>query len=223
MEKIVIIPARGNSKGIPRKNLYPVAGNPLLYYTIKASKDSGQFDKIIISSEDEEILAYAKEMGVIPDRRNDELSTDNIHAVHVILDYVKVNNISPDTCVAMLLPTSPLRTSQDIIRAFEIFEKGNADSVLSVYESSKHIMNFRYIDEKGYLESIMEGDRNVQRQDMKKLYTVNGSIYISSAGNLLDSGSYHLGKVQPYIMPKSRSVDINSIEEIQEVERIIKS
>lgn len=193
-----------------------------MYYTIKTAIDSAQFDKIVISSEDDEILSYAMKMDVIPSKRPDKLSLDDVHSINVILDYIKAKNISPNTFITMLLPTSPLRTSQDIKQALKIFKKSNADSLVSVYESSKHIMNFRYINKQGCLETITEGERNVQRQDMKKLYVVNGSIYISTVKNLLKNKSYHIGKIVPYIMPHSRSIDINTIEDIKDVKRIIK-
>lgn len=223
LEKVAIIPARGNSKGIKRKNLYPVAGKPLLFYTMKCALDCQKFDKIVVSSEDEEVLSFAMKMGVYTYKRPVELSNDNVHAIHVVLDYIIKEELASNFIVTMLLPTSPLRRAEDIVKAFEIFNTKKADSLVSVYRNSKHIMNFRFIDDHGHLRPFLNGELNFQRQDAESLYVVNGSIYISTVEALMKYRSYHAGMVVPYIMPKERSLDINSLEDIEEVRRSIKT
>lgn len=218
----VIIPARGRSKGIAKKNLYPVAGKPLLYYTIKAALNSGVFDKVVVSSESDEILSYAKNMGVTPARRPEALSGDDVHSVYVILDYIRSQNLSPDTIISMLLPTSPLRRSLDIREAFKKYKASNADSLVSVYRFDKHILRFRRTNAQGFLESLFEGNPNVQRQDQELIYFVNGSIYFSTVRALLKYKSFHIGKVIPFIMDKYLSIDVDSLEDIKEVESKLK-
>ncbi len=219
----VVIPARGNSKGIPRKNLYQVAGKPLLYYTIKAALDSGIFDKIVVSSESDEILSYASEMGVTPAKRPQALSGDHVHAVYVILDYIKSQHLLPNTLISMLLPTSPLRRALDIKEAFKKYKASQADSLISVYGFNKQIVRFKQTNSLGYLEQLFDGNPNVQRQEQKPVYFVNGSIYFSTARTLLKHKSFHLGKVIPFIMDEQLSIDVDTLNDIKEVERRIKT
>lgn len=219
---IAIIPARGNSKGIPKKNLYTVCGKPLLYYTITAAFESCVFDEIIVSSECDEVLAYASKMGATASKRDESLSRDDVHSIYVILDYIQSYKLSPDVLIVMLLPTSPLRTATDIKAALEQFKDSHADSLVSVYRDDKHRFNFRRINEFGYLEQLFEGNPNVQRQELEPIYVVNGSIYVSTAGTLLKYKSYHIGNIIPYIMTKRVSIDINTLEDMAEVERLLK-
>jgi len=222
LKRYAIIPARGSSKGIPRKNLYFVAGKPLLYYTIKAALDAKVFDEVTVSSESDEILSYASEMGVISSKRPEHLSRDNVHSIYVVLDYIKSQRLLGDATVCMLLPTSPLRSSGDIRQALEKYENSNADSLVSVYRDNKHILNFRRVNHSGYLEPVIKANPNVQRQEIDPLYVVNGSIYVSRPKILLKYKSFHMGKVIPFVMDKRLSIDINTLEDIREVEMKIK-
>lgn len=227
MARIAIIPARGNSKGIPRKNLHPVAGRPLLAYTVDAALASGQFDEVIVSSECDHVLAQAVALGATPSRRPDHLSDDDVHSVRVVLDILAARGLPRDTLVTMLLPTSPLRTAEDIAKAMRSFEAGRSiadeavDSLVSVYRDGKHLMQFRRIGADGLLEPLLGGDPNVQRQDVAEHYVVNGSIYVSTAGTLLDRGTFHGGRVLPFLMDRSHSVDVNTAEDLQDVERML--
>ena len=117
--RYAIIPARGNSKGIPRKNMYPVAGKPLLWYTISNARNSGMFDKIIVSSEDEEILEYARSQGVIACVRPSYLSEDGVSATKVVLWHL--SDFESDDVIVLLQPTSPIRTSSHISACLEAF------------------------------------------------------------------------------------------------------
>lgn len=218
---VAIIPARGNSKGIPKKNLYTVCGKPLLYYTITAAFESRVFDEIIVSSECDEVLAYASIMGATTSKRDEFLSRDEVHSIHVILDYIRSCKLSPDIFITMLLPTSPLRTASDIRTSLGKFKNSCADSLVSVYRDDKHRFSFRRINESGYLEQLFEGNPNVQRQELESLYVVNGSIYVSKVEALLKYKSYHIGNIVPFIMEKRVSIDINTLEDVAEIERIL--
>lgn len=216
--RIAVIPARGNSKGIPGKNLYPVAGRPLLWYTVRPALESGLFDAVVVSSESAEILALASRLGATPLRRPDELSRDDVHAVHVVLDAVGALAPAPDAVVTMLLPTSPLRRAEDMAAAVAAFEAGDADSVVSVYRDVHHLLHFRTVDDDGLLQPLVDGDPNVQRQDMPPLYVLNGSIYVSRAGTLLEHRSFHRGRVAPFVMDRHRSIDVDRPDDIHDVE-----
>lgn len=221
--RYAIIPARGNSKGIVGKNLYPVAGRPLLSFTVGAALDSGLFHRVVVSSESEEILDYAASLGASPHRRPTHLSQDHVHSVHVVLDVIDTWRFAADDVVCMLLPTSPLRSRTDIAQAVATFEAETADSVVSVYRDTKHLLNLRRIGGDGFLQQVVAGEPNVQRQDVDEIYVVNGSVYLSTAGTLRELESFHLGRVLPFVMSRSASVDVNTMEDIEEVERVLQS
>lgn len=217
-QRIAVIPARGNSKGIPGKNLHPVAGRPLLWYTVRPALESGLFDAVVVSSESPEILALASRLGATPLQRPEALSRDDVHAVHVVLDAVEQLALPPEAVVTMLLPTSPLRQVEDMAAAVAAFEAGDADSVVSVYQDVHHLLHLRQVDDQGLLRPLVAGDPNVQRQDMPPLYVLNGSIYVSLAGTLRRTGSFHRGRVAPFIMDRERSIDVDRPDDIHDVE-----
>lgn len=216
--RFAIIPARGNSKGIPRKNLHPVGGRPLLSYTVGAALGAGVFDEVIVSSECDALLAEAASFGARTHRRPLDLSQDDVHSVEVVLEVVRARGLKADDVVSMLLPTSPLRGAVLVREAVTAFEGGTADSLVSVYRDTKHQMQLRRIGGDGLLEPLFQGDPNVQRQDLDEMYVVNGSIYVSTAGWLLHRGSFHRGRVAPFIMDRGVSIDINTFEDVAEVE-----
>ncbi len=216
--RIAIVPARGNSKGIPGKNLHPVAGRPLLDYTLDAALHSGCFDQVVVSSESATILRHAEEYGATPLPRPTQLSQDHVHSIRVVLHAIDAVETTPETVVAMLLPTSPLRTSEDVSRAVAEFEAHDVDSLASVYESEKHLLCYRRLDADGHLEPLSDGDLNVQRQDVPPLYVLNGSIYLSTAGALARLGSFHRGRVRPFLMDRRDSIDIDGYTDIADAE-----
>ncbi len=217
-QRIAIIPARGNSKGIRKKNLYPVAGRPLLGYTVEAALTSGVFEDVVASSECDEVLRYACSLGATPHQRPARLSEDDVHSVEVVLDVVHAFALESDAVVSMLLPTAPLRGAELIREAVHAFEASDADSLVSVYRDAKHIFQLRRIGTDGLLEPLFAGNPNVQRQDVDELHVVNGSIYLSTAGTLIARGSFHLGRVMPFVMDRRLSVDVNTTEDIAEAE-----
>ena len=135
----------------------------------------------------------------------------------VILECIQ--DMEEEDNIAMLLPTSPLRQPRDITSALEIFKDCN--SVISVTEYNKPVSCLRYIVD-DFITPIVQTDCfEIQRQDIKKVYEVNGSIYISSVGNLKVNKSFHIGKVKPYIMDKLHSVDINTMEDFKLAEGLL--
>jgi CMP-N-acetylneuraminic acid synthetase len=219
--RVAVIPARGNSKGIPGKNLLRVAGRPLLDYTIGAARESGIFDEVVVSSESDRIREHAAALGATPVPRPAYLSADDVHSVHVVLDYLERPGTDPETEVCMLLPTSPLRTASDIVDAFEVWDSTTGESLVSVYQDNRHLLRFRVVQSDGLLQRLDSSDPNVQRQEMDDLFVVNGSIYISTAETLLDLGSFHLGSVVPFVMDRQASVDIDCLADVDEVERLL--
>jgi len=209
---LAIIPARGGSKTIPRKNIKLLNGKPLIYYTIKESIKSKYLGRIIVSTEDKEISEISKKCGAEVIERPEELAKDETPTIDVIfhvLQVVKAENFEPGA-VVLLQPTSPLRNVQDIDNAIELFLKNDCESVVSVCEV-EHSLYWSFEIENRYLKPIFGGKYlNMRRQDLPKVYTPNGAIYVSTPEILRKYKSFYCSKTIPYIMPPERSVDIDN-------------
>ncbi len=217
-EVLAIIPARGNSKGIPRKNLQPLAGKPLLAWTVEAARKAGSVTRVLVSTEDAEVAEAARRAGAeVPFLRPREIAGDEVHAVEVVLhalDWLRHHGRADPALVVMLLPTSPLRRAANIDEAVALYRRGGADSIVSVQLSDKHLLHLRSLQD-GYLRPIQPADDlNVQRQDLDDLYALNGSIYVSAPETLRRSGSFHLPATRPYVMSRLTSIDVNSPEDL---------
>jgi len=208
---LAIIPARGGSKTIPRKNIKLLNGKPLIYYTIKESIKSKYLGRIIVSTEDKEISEISKKYGAEVIERPEELAKDETPTIDVIFHVLQVQaeNFEPGL-VVLLQPTSPLRNVQDIDNAIELFLKNDCESVVSVCEA-EHSLYWSFEIENRYLKPIFGGKYlNMRRQDLPKVYTPNGAIYVSTPEILRKYKSFYCSKTIPYIMPPERSVDIDN-------------
>lgn len=215
-----IITARGGSKGIPKKNIKSFCGKPLIFYTISCAKESGVFDRIIVSTDDDKIAKIARQYGVeVPFIRPKSLAKDNTPTLSVIQHAVKwlIKNESylPDY-VSVLQPTSPLRQPFHVKEAFDLILKSKADSVLGVCEIPASFSPFKAMHIKnGYLKLLDDSliyKRTSRRQDLEKTYYSNGAIYILKAKLLLDekNASLYGEKTVPYIMDVEYSIDIDT-------------
>src|SRR5690554_4330901 len=174
---LMLIPARGGSKRLPRKNVLPLAGKPLICWTIEAALATGLDARIMVSSDDEEILDIARQYasrGVIAYRRPDELATDTASTVDVVMDAInaeKVQGCAPGT-VILLQPTSPLRTAEDIQAAWHVYQQGGyKETVVSVCEVDHPTAWVGRIGSKQHLEGIdFSGKRS---QDYSTEYRLN--------------------------------------------------
>ena len=213
MKIIAMIPARGGSKSILKKNIKKLLGKPLLAWTIEAAKKSKYIDKIIVSTENKEIAEISKKYGAeVPFLRPEELAKDKsstIDAIFHALEVLKEQNYTPNV-VILLQPTSPLRNAEDIDSAIELFEAADCESVVSVCEV-EHSPYWCFEIEKGYLRSLF-GDEYLmmRRQDLKGVYIPNGAIYISTPPTLYKYKSFYCNHTIPYIMPIRRSIDIDN-------------
>ncbi|SNY94283.1 N-acylneuraminate cytidylyltransferase [Cohaesibacter sp. ES.047] len=218
-DKIVcIIPARGNSKGIENKNLVDLGGKPLLHWTIKAAKQSGVIDRIIVSTESEAIADSARSAGAeVPYMRPTDLSQDHVHSVHVVMDLAnwleREEGTRPDN-VMMLLPTSPFRTPDNLREAVALFKQTQAPAVISTFDTGKYMTNLRYLEDGAIVPVDSSENVNAQRQGLKRLYAVNGSIYIARTDALLQAGSFHMPGAVGYEMHAINSIDINSKDDL---------
>ncbi len=209
-----VIVARGGSKGIPGKNIKPLAGKPLIAYTVEAAKGSKHLTRCILSTDSVEIANAAKDAGAdIPFMRPDELAKDNSKAMDVVqhaLNWLKENDNEEYDYLMILQPTSPLRSSEDIDKSIEKIVETNADSVMSMMELTDFsIKKLKKIENDIILPlQDEEGNQSSRRQDLDKIYKRNCAIYLTKT-ELIKQGDL-FGKIsRAYIMPENRSVDIN--------------
>jgi CMP-N,N'-diacetyllegionaminic acid synthase len=218
---LAIIPARGGSKGIPKKNIKLLKGKPLIAWTIEEAKKSCFLDKIIVSTDDEEIMKVAKKWGAeVPFLRPSELAQDDtpgiapvLHALEYFLDY---------EYVVVLQPTSPLRLAEDIDNAIYLCEKNKSNFCVSVMES-KIIPEWMFrINNRGVLEPLNYiREIPYQRQKVKKTYVLNGAVYVGRKEALIKTQSFLTPETIPYIMPSKRSIDIDDIIDFEYCEYIL--
>jgi N-acetylneuraminate synthase len=217
---LALIVARGGSKTLPRKNLQPVAGHPLIAHTFLAAKQSRKLDRIIISTNDTEIAAVAQEYGIeVPFKRPDELAGDSSHVIDASLHAVQWlethDNYRPDF-VLLLQPTSPLRTAMDIDAAIELAEKEHTDAVVSVTPADQHPYLMKKIDSAGHLSTFFDTNLSrSRRQDLPSVYSLNGAIYLVRRTLLLEAKSWCPDNALGYVMPPDRSIDINDAGDLQ--------
>ena len=230
MKKILsIIPARGGSKGVPRKNIKNLNGKPLIAWTIESSKNSKCIDRLIVSTEDKEISEISQKYGAeVPFLRPDEFSKDDtpgIEPIIHVINYMKNNhNYYPDYVMALQC-TSPLRNEKHIDEAIElILSNENADSLISVTEVEHTPYWNKLIDDKGFLSDFIKYDKSKlsRRQDFEKVYRLNGAIYIAKTDMLLTQRTFETKNTISYIMDKKSSVDIDTIEDFNLAEFYIK-
>ncbi len=207
---LAIIPARGGSKGVHRKNIRDVAGKPLIAWTIEEAKKSKYIDRLILSSEDDEIIAVARNWGCeVPFVRPVELSRDDtpgidpvIHAIQKFPEY---------DYVVLLQPTSPLRKVEDIDGCIDLCANKQVSATVSVTEPDKSPFWMFTLDDDSRMSPLIESSgNNLRRQDLMKVYALNGAVYVAECKSLLDSRILVNKDTVAYIMPKERSVDIDT-------------
>ncbi len=224
---VCIIPARGGSREIPGKNLVDFEGRPLLAWSIEAARASGVFERIIVSTENAEIAAVARQFRAeVPVMRPPELADDSVHGIHVIfhmldwlLDY---ENYAP-AAVMMLLPTSPLRLASDIRGAVERFKAENAESLVSVVDLGKYVTNLRHLEDGRLARIVPETELNPQRQGLDKVFAVNGSMFLAKPASLRAAGTFHMQGAIGFVMDPVGSIDINSPDDLALARRFCQS
>jgi N-acylneuraminate cytidylyltransferase len=209
---LAIIPARGGSKGIPKKNIRLLAGKPLLEYTIDAAKNSNELHKIVVSTDNPEVGSVAENAGIDVIIRPPELAQDTspiIDAVsHVMTVLKEREGFLPDVIV-LLQPTSPLRTTEDIDGAIRGFLTGVFDSVISVCETDHSPYWCFTIDDQKLKPLFNKKLSTARRQDLPNTYRPNGAIFITSPDSLKRNAGFMAKNTGPFIMPADRSIDID--------------
>jgi CMP-N,N'-diacetyllegionaminic acid synthase len=213
---LVIIPARGGSKGVYRKNIRMLGGKPLIQWTIESALKAKSIDKIIISTDDDEIADVCRSIGIeILFMRPKALAQDDSLAIDNYLytmgRMINEFGYARDEFV-VLLPTVPFRTSADIDGAVEVFYKNNADSVISCNQLSHPLDWIFSIDQHGIIErkNNKATDKLMNRQDSEPVYIPNGGVYIFKYTLLKENYNYYSDKSFAYVMPEERSIDIDT-------------
>jgi len=208
---LAIIPARGGSKGVLRKNIRTVAGKPLIAWTIEAAQKSLLLDRLILSSDDEEIISVASALGCdVPFVRPAELARDDTPGIDPVLHALAALPEKYDY-VVLLQPTSPLRSSEDIDAGIRFCLKQSAKCCVSVVESAKHPYWMFTMDMNEHLLPVIPAEeRPTRRQDLPQAYVLNGALYIAECQWLAEHKSFISTETIGCEMPTERSFDIDS-------------
>jgi CMP-N-acetylneuraminic acid synthetase len=227
-----VITARGGSKGIPGKNLRPLGGKPLLAHTIDTARDSGAFDRLILSTDDPEIADLARGYGSdVPFLRPAELARDDTLHLPVIqhaVAWLEQHEAYSADAVMILQPTSPLRRAGDIGAAIDLFRESGADSLVSVSEVPAHYNPMRTVrvDDRGFARLFVTGEpvraRINRRQDMPTAWTMNGAIYLCRRA-LVTAGvpSLYGERTAAYIMTSPFGISVDDEHDWMEAERAL--
>ena len=206
---LAIIPARGGSKRLPRKNVLDLCGKPLIAWSIEAGLNSKYIDKVVVSSDDDEILEISKKFGAETIKRPDELASDTA----TTFDAIKhtIDNLEKYDYIVLLQPTSPLRNEKHINEAIELLENKNADAVVSVCEMDHSPLWSNTLPQDGKMNNFLRDEvLNKRSQDLEKYYRLNGSIYICKTEKLLKNKGFFLkDNIFAYTMDRESSVDID--------------
>ena len=225
MRTLVIIPARGGSKGIPRKNIKSFDGKPLIYYTIDCARAICPDEDICVSTDDDEIIQVVENYGLkVPFKRPDELATDTAGTYEVLLhalDYYEKKGVHYDV-VVLLQNTSPFRTLQQVKEALGMY-RDDVDMVVSVKECAANPYYCVFEEnQEGFLH-ICKGEGNIfRRQDAPKVYEYNGAIYVMNAKALKTTHMHKMQKRIKYVMDDLSSFDLDTMWDWKMAEMIKK-
>ncbi|MFD0590674.1 cytidylyltransferase domain-containing protein [Paenibacillus sp. GCM10027627] len=217
---LAVIPARGGSKGVPGKNIRELAGKPLIAWTIEEAHKSKYIDYVAVSSDDQAIMDISRKWGAeVPFTRPSHLAQDDtpgispiLHAIHELPGY---------DYVVCLQPTSPMRITEDIDRCVEMMLSCSAPSAVSVTEPDKSPYWMFTIDNGFRMQPIMGTTGATRRQDLPNVYALNGAVYVAEVNGLLQSATFLTEETAGYIMPKERSLDIDTMLDFQICEYLL--
>lgn len=211
---LAVIPARGGSKGVPRKNIRELGGKPLICWSIEAARGSRYIDRLIVSSDDPEIIETAVGAGCeAPFVRPSELSQDDTPGIEPVLHALQA--LPGYDLVVLLQPTSPFRSAEDIDRCLEICLESGAPACVSVTAPDKSPYWMYTLDAHSKITPLLSPPEGFhRRQDLPPVYALNGAVYVARTQWLLESGGFVSAETRAYPMSKERSADIDSEEDL---------
>lgn len=210
MNIFAVIPARAGSKGLPGKNTLSLGGKPLIAWTIQAALASSRIARTIVSSEDDGILSIARDWGAeTPFVRPMELAEDETSGIDVVLH--ACHEMQGFDYVVLLQPTSPLRNTQDIDAAIDLCIQNDAPACVSLTPSDKSPYWMYCVDDSRHLIPVLPMDqRPTRRQALPQAYALNGAVYVAKIDWLMKTRSFLTEETLAYLMPRERSVDIDT-------------
>lgn len=214
---VAIIPARGGSKGIPRKNLQTVGGLPLVTHAIRAALNARTVDHVIVSTEDAEIAEVSRAAGARVIERPHELASDTAKGEMVLKQVLATlgdDGLVPEV-VVLLQPTSPLRQADDIDGAVKLLWEKNAESVFSITEVDHHPAKYVRLTSAGLAPFGTEHEMEARRDQLEPLYRQNGAVYVVRAKAFLEAGQLFCRPCAGYLMDRESSVDIDEPLDLQ--------
>lgn len=216
-----LIPARGGSKGLPGKNILQVDGRPLLAYSVDAARGTRAIDRIVLSSDDEAIIAAGLACGCdVPFRRPAALATDTAATIDVVLH--ALDELPGYDVVVLLQPTSPARIAEDIDAACALFASSGAPACVSVslVEQSPYWM-YHIVDTSHLLPIVESPIAATRRQDLPPVYALNGAIYVADVTWLRSTRSFVTRETVAYPMPAERSIDIDTTADFEAFKKTV--
>lgn len=210
MKVLAVIPARGGSKGIPRKNVKILGGKPLIAWTIEAALKAPGINRLIVSTEDEEIAAVAEQFGAeVPFKRPIAIAQDDTPGLDPVLHAIE--NSPGSDWVLLLQPTSPLRSVDDIEGIIKLCQEKGASSAVSVAEVSKHPFWMYQRSSDMRLQPLIPNRGEItRRQDLPSVYALNGALYLARIDWLIGNQGFIGPETLGYVMPVERSVDLDT-------------
>ena len=211
---LAIIPARGGSKGLPRKNIKMLGNKPLIFWTIEAAFKAKNISKVILSTEDQEIADICSKTNIeIPFMRPNRLAKDNSSAIDVYIytmNKLKEENIYDQDEYVVLLPTVPFVSAEDIDHAINLFNQSDADSVLSTTKLDFPNEWILDVTDSNLIQNTTNNISIQNRQNYKYGFIANGGIYVLKHSLVSKDRTYYFEKTLSYEMPQGRSVDIDT-------------
>lgn len=218
---LAVIPARGGSKGLPGKNIRPLAAIPLIGHSIRCAKMTPEIDRIIVSTDSEEIAAVARGEGAeVPFTRPAELAGDTTAMWPVMrhaLEHMEAIDGAPYGSLLLLDPTSPGRRPGDIRKALQLLEADpSCDGVIGVSEPEFNPYWHCVIDDNGYMRDLISGaERFSRRQDVPKVYRINATLYLWRRDFVISADNWRTGRLKMLEVPESRAFHIDEIEQFE--------
>lgn len=224
---LCVIPARGGSKGLPGKNIKELSGKPLIAYTIEQARESKYIDRVIVSTDNDEIAVISKKCGAeVPFMRPAALSGDQVATVEVLLhaiNWLEEEEKYDFDILVLLHTTTPLRAVKDIDSCIKLLQGPKVDNVFSVTEAHRNpYFNMVEEDADGFVRLVKEGCYST-RQSAPKVFDMNASIYVWWKNVLKEKKKIFLKKTKAYVMPKERSIDIDDDLDFRIVEYLFKN
>ena len=229
MKYIVLICARGGSKGLPGKNIKPLNGIPLIGWSINIAKQIDRVSRIIVSTDSEEIAKVALEYGAeVPFMRPKELAQDDSpewlvwrHAI----SYIEENDDESIDALVSLPVTAPLRSVEDINTCIDLFESNEIDSVVTVSEANRSpYFNMTVNNDSGYASLVISPESKItRRQDAPEVYDMTTVAYVVNVGFVKKHNGVFEGRVKSVVIPRERAVDIDDLMDFKIAELMLKN